>query len=344
VYLIAALILCFTLLASIVNFSNKLYYVFLGVFLFLLGGLRWGVGTDWQAYFEYFTENNTLIDFLDGEIKEFLFAICAFAFKSLSEQYTLFLLFQSAIVTAAYLLFLYKYTNGSRFVLMLYFLNSIGNIYFVRQTIASAFFLLSLHYFISRKLLLGLFSQILGVGYHYTSGVLVFFNAYISRKFLVIAFPVLFVLCVLFGDYISSYISLKMSLYFMSESANIFFEDNYEGLTSVKLIWIFYLMAIIYILKKVKIESSIDNAFAGTFFSIYTALFIVGIFAPQFNRFTQYFSVFEQVALVLILNECRGWRRVFFVLMVIILYCAKYYFRISSWPGETDIYKIQLNL
>jgi hypothetical protein len=338
VYLIALLIVVFTLAASISNLNSKIYYICICIVLIILGGFRWGVGTDWSTYLTYFNTNITINEFLDGDIKEYAYALTAFVFKSIFENYTFFLLFQSTIVASIFLFFLYTYSKGSLFVVLLYFLNSIGNIYFVRQTIASAFFLLALHYLIQRKIGRGLFYQFVGVGFHYTSSLLSIFSIFLSKKIFIVIIFALPLFFFLFSEYITSYFLFKFSLYFLSGETNEFFYENYEALTPIKLIWCLYLIFIIYFCKILTIYSNRDNAFSGYFFYFYSVLFVLGIAIPQFNRLTQYFSVFEQIILSLIVAKIKGWLKVYFVIFILILYFAKYYFRISAWPGETDIY------
>lgn len=337
-YLIAFFILLITFAASLSNLNRKIYYFFICFLFIFLGGFRWSVGTDWNTYISYFYNNSSFNDFINGDIKEFAYALSAFIFKSISDNYTYFLLFQSTIAASIFLFFLYTYSNGSILAVLLFFLNSIGNIYFVRQTIASAFFLLALHFFLKQKLGRSLFYQLIGVGFHYTSALLSFIFILSSRKIFYLGIFFFSLIFIFFNDYISNYFLFKISLYFSSGETDEFFSENYGGLTPIKLIWCLYLFFILYLCRLFSVYSSRDNAFSVHFFGVYTLLFILGIAIPQLNRLTQYFSVFEQIILSLIVAKINGWLKVFFVLFVLILYFVKYHFRISAWPEETDVF------
>jgi hypothetical protein len=343
-YLIAALTLIVISSAALANLKRNLLYIIFGFFLFLLGGFRWGVGTDWNSYFLHFNENTSLADFLGSDIKEFAYGFTAFSLKFIFHEYSFFLLFQSALVSFLFLFFLYKYSNGSRVALLLYFLNTIGNIYFVRQTVAAAFFLLTLHYFLSRKELRGFVSFFVGIGFHYTSLALSVLVIFSSKKYLILALIFLPLLFVFFGEYIVFYLSQKISLYFLSSETNEFFEDNYEGLTAVKLIWCLYLLIVLTFYKISSVKTCRSNAYAVYFFCIYIVLFVFGVAVPQLNRLTQYFSIFEQIVVALIVGQSKGVLKILLFLFFLILYLIKYHFRISAWPGETDIYNSIFNL
>jgi len=146
--------------------ENKFFFSFLCFFLFILSFIRWKTGTDWETYNVFFDAS---IDWNIESEFEWGFARINEVVKILFDNYTV-LLFILAII-----LFFFQSTALLKFspypVTSLLFLWSISfaNIFFVRQSIATAILFFSIKYIRERKLFNFLLCLFVAMLFHRTS-------------------------------------------------------------------------------------------------------------------------------------------------------------------------------
>ncbi len=125
-------------------------YLFILLNFILIAGLRYKIGSDTLVYMEEYIEYPSLFDLARYDILWVLFcAIC----KTISKSFFFMQFVQALIINCIYFYFIYKNTNYRFTALFLYFI--FGFLYFnteiMRESLAVAIFLLSLHSFYKKK-------------------------------------------------------------------------------------------------------------------------------------------------------------------------------------------------
>lgn len=150
------------------------YFCLIGLFWFL-GIIRWETGTDWDSYYDFFNNNNTLAEFENRAFEPF-YTYIAYVVKSLTEEYWVFLLVCTFLIYILVTPTIYKYSPLPFVSLLLYFLLRKADIFFTRESIALAFCFLSIRFIEKRKLIPFIISVLIGMQFH--KSVIVFMPAY----------------------------------------------------------------------------------------------------------------------------------------------------------------------
>ena len=145
-------IICFTSFCEIFdkrfgNFTHKSYFVFF-LILFALATLRWERGTDWEAYYDYFSSIQKL-DFSNNF--EWGFVLLNYIVHVIFENYTALLCIQALIFYLCISKIIKKYSVYPLFSLLCFFAVTKGGIFFIRQHIAMAILMYAVKYIISSE-------------------------------------------------------------------------------------------------------------------------------------------------------------------------------------------------
>lgn len=157
--------------------SYKLFFVCLiGIVLILVGGLRWETGTDWNSYYNFFTNNYSYDDFTSFDF-EYLYAVLAFTIKQFSDSYSIFLLVFCSLTISLKLYGFCKISNYNFIFLtiLLYYANQLGDVSSNRQSLAMSFVLVSLYFVINKRLILFLVTTYIAFLFH--ASAIIFFLA-----------------------------------------------------------------------------------------------------------------------------------------------------------------------
>lgn len=177
-------------------------YIFLSVFLFILSFIRWETGSDWENYYDFFIHAPDW-----GEFREFepLFATLNTLTYYIGGNYTSLLFILSAI------LFLFQTKSISLYSLYpitsLYILMGIsfGNVFYIRQTIATCILFYATKYIEEKKLLQFLFLIIIATLLHRSSIIFIFawwiYNLNLKKKTIIYT-----VIASLFASALAAYI------------------------------------------------------------------------------------------------------------------------------------------
>ena len=143
--------------------KKKIAYCFLFLIVFF-DGLRWETGTDWKTYYDGY--QNLLDGFQPGF--EIGFSFYSFIIRSLTDNYSLFLLITTFIIYFGIYIPILKLTNFS--FTSLFFLTAHVPWYSgsLRQMLATVFFCHSLKYIHDRKLFKFVITLIFGATFHST--------------------------------------------------------------------------------------------------------------------------------------------------------------------------------
>jgi hypothetical protein len=336
IYLICAFGVLLSMLAS-VRPSRGLIFAYFMLFTAVLGGLRWNSGTDWNAYFSYFSRNYSLDSFLNGDIQEPVHALYTYGIKNTLGSYSAYLIPLAITISVINISLLYRYANGSGFVLCLYFLNTFGCIFFVRQTVASSFALLFLHQLKKGKKLGSFLSLCVSVGYHYSAAV--FGLAYVTvLKSTRLRIAFLLVLSGIVAVAINfPYVQEKIFFYFISGATDDFYDDSFTSFLSARGLWLIIMVLLAFILRK-SVQTE-DERFIARMYYVLCAISFGSFYVPLVSRFIQYFSFYEVVSFGIVVKSVRNQLLRFMLASVILLlYGYKLYAKINFWPGESDVY------
>lgn len=172
-------------------------------------GFRWGIGTDWINYYEYF--NNCTTQFSDSEF-EIGYVILNKAIRNLTENYSVFLIIHAIIVYVLLSRTILKYSVNPLFSFFLLYCIMLTYLGMNRQYIALAICLYSIKYVFSREILKFLISVTVAFLFHKSAImflIVYFINKEISAKYY------LSILIIISGISISGIInSLPLGLFY----------------------------------------------------------------------------------------------------------------------------------
>lgn len=160
---------------SLKSSQKKLIYLSLIILFWILSFIRWETGTDWDSYYYFFRNNDTLEEFKNRLFEPF-YTYIAYYVKQITDEYWVLLLIYSSIIYILVTPTISKYSPLPFVSLMLYFMLRKADIFFTRESIALAFCLFSIKYIEKRKLFPFLITVLIGVQFH--KSVVVFLPAY----------------------------------------------------------------------------------------------------------------------------------------------------------------------
>lgn len=131
------------------SIKKKFFYLFLLVvtIFFILSFVRWQRGTDWTSYQILFVTSV----YSASAFFEIGFAYLAYIIRSFTDNYTIFLFIEALILFTLKYPVIYKLSPYPLFSLLVSFGLYFGDIFFVRQNIASAILFTALIFIIYRR-------------------------------------------------------------------------------------------------------------------------------------------------------------------------------------------------
>ncbi|WP_444314052.1 EpsG family protein [Megamonas funiformis] len=149
-----------TTIVSFMEFFNiKLKtkkYIFIGISIIyiFISGLRWN-NPDWIVYYPFFMENNTLDDFWYGNIPvDKGFGLINFVVKSFTDEYTILLFALAILIISIKVNFIIKFATFPLISLLYWFGTYIGDIFFIRQTLAICITLIAFRFILKKNFIL----------------------------------------------------------------------------------------------------------------------------------------------------------------------------------------------
>lgn len=156
-------------------------------------GLRDKMATDWDMYerfFNYYFTSINDLDFKNYKV-EIAFQVLQIAFHFISDNYNLFVLFQSFVFYSIVFFVFYRISSVPFIAIMLFYSLFIGMVGANRQMLALAFCLLGLYYYLKTNNYFIFLGFIFGGFLFHTSALLfttyLFFNRRIDSKIILIA-------------------------------------------------------------------------------------------------------------------------------------------------------------
>lgn len=336
-----------------INYSyKKIFMICVLLICVLMGGFR-TIGTDWEQYYTYFMDRNTLAEFSDthyGLYYEAGFIYLNYIIKCITDEYYGMLLFLTAAICFFKYKMITKISKGDLVlvILALNFSYYLGDFFPVRQNLAIAITIYSIIFIVKRDLFK--FILIILVASLFHRSAIIFFPAYwiyykdISNKKVIILIIISFLIG--YTEIISKIVMLfsniditlidKLIAYTergeLSESANIAGPVKLLFSFSKKIV---LLLVFLYIKNKVQLE--FYKGFFNFFLVSIVISLIFGFSAPEVSARAQVFYNFVEIFLVAgILKLSDKIKYKILIWSLIVIYCfVQYYYAIYKFY---DIY------
>lgn len=331
---------------------KKIFMVCILLICTLIAGFR-TIGTDWEQYYTYFIDRNTLDEFRDthyGLYYEIGFVYINYIIKCISDEYYGMLLF----LTAAICFFKYKMIikiskgNLALVILALNFSYYLGDFFPVRQNLAIAIAIYSIIFIVKKDLFKFILIVLIASLFHRSA--IIFFPAYwiyyrdISNKKVIILIIVSFFIG--YTELISKIImvfsgidiTLIDKLIAYTERGELSEAPNIAG--PVKILFSFskkIVLLLVFLYIKNKIQLEYYKGFFNFFLVSIIISLIFGFSAPEVSARAQVFYNFIEIFLVAgILQVTEKIKYKVFIWVIIVIYCfIQYYYAIYKFY---DIY------
>ncbi len=319
------------------NIQTNVLFIILCIILVLFAGLRSEIGSDWFAYFNYYSNNTGNFEFGYSEISKL--------FHQLHFHYNIFLIFINFISILLIGISIYKHSRITIFPLLLFFSNLYlyYNFSGMRQAVAISFTCFALNYAYNRNFLLFFLFVFFAFLFHSTA--IVFLLVYfLPRK--TINFKHLLILILIFiGLY-----TIKEKLFFaLAEFKDVNFYTVVQE-KSDSIITEFYIGALVRLLLIFVIIAFARKMLENVKFIYFFNIYIFGIFlfmstyliSPDIGvRLSSYFTIIDIFLLGNILSSVNFRKK----LAISMLYSIIIFYKLSWYSGiDSYYYKTIFNL
>ncbi|KAF2513538.1 EpsG family protein [Flavobacterium foetidum] len=239
-------------------------FLFLSLFLYILSFIRWETGTDWITYEFFF---NKITGWFGESEFEWGFARLNEFVKITFDNYSVLLFILGTILFSFQTKAIYNFSCYPLTSLWLLWCISLGNVFFVRQTVATVLMFYAIRFIQEKKLYYFCFFILLAMLFHRTSIVFIFawwvYKAKISvsRMLLIIGLSVVFSFVVgiiigKLGETLGGIFQQKVDVYFADSDATYGMEVSKEMLVIRAVLnkgFIFFVS--LYMLKKIEFKN-----------------------------------------------------------------------------------------
>lgn len=201
-------IICILSLIEILGLKKKQAlsaFFYLSTFLFILSLIRWETGTDWDAYVDFYEHLPEI-----GEESNFepLYHLVNYIGKHLFDSYTGVLFICASILFLFQSLSIYRLSIFPITTLFILYGSSFGNVFFIRQTIATVILFFSIVFIQEKKITKFLLCVFIATLFHYSSLIFLpawwIFNWNSSKKKLIILFIISLSTSVIIASFLQS--------------------------------------------------------------------------------------------------------------------------------------------
>lgn len=134
---------------------HKLIIIYLLAMIYIfLSATRWS-GLDWQMYYDFFLYNNSYDDFVNNSLGiDFGYGIINYLVKSFTDEYSVLISILAIIIISIKVNFILKFAMFPLLTMFYWFGTYMGDIFFIRQTLAVAITLIAFRFIVKKNFLL----------------------------------------------------------------------------------------------------------------------------------------------------------------------------------------------
>ena len=172
------MVACFSLFTALLPFNSRsktLLFAICIITFWLVSILRWETGTDWDSYYNFFSNNTSLQEF-NRELFEPIFTCINYLIKLQGFHYSILLFVFGTFIYTLSSSTIYRYSPLPIVSLLLYLLIRQADMLFVRESIALAILFFSTKFIVERNPLKFISAIVLASGFHYSA--IIFIPAY----------------------------------------------------------------------------------------------------------------------------------------------------------------------
>lgn len=288
-------------------------------------GLRWGVGTDWEIYYQYF-ESCLSQPYEQFEIGYRLLNI---AIRSITNYYTIFLLIHATLVYYLIGKSVNLYSVSPLFTIFIFYFLMLSFLGMNRQYIAFAIAIFSYRYILSNKLIP--FAICIIIGFLFHNSILIFVLAYFMNRRIRFNWLLIIFLSSLVISISGIINKLPLNLFYLlgsttGEKLQFFYENNFLQtnifftLLSLLKRSIWLILGLLYY-KKYETKSEYFHFFFNLYF-LATCIYIIfngTVLQIIVGRGLMYYSIAEIFLIpIIIMNFSKSFSRNFIVCLIIV--------------------------
>lgn len=344
-YFIIFVFLAFSLLmqTDIKKSNVRLLKVFSFVLVLIIGGLRFQVGADWEAYELFFLDLNSWEDVVSSRFEK-LFVLLNYGVKLIYNSYSFFIFILFLFSFSLKYSYIKKYSPDV-FISLIVYLYTIFLIYDInglRQGIALGLSMLSLKYIIERKLIN--FAVIITIACFFHTSAIIFYPFYFlarininnKKVFLTLITIILFAMPLRYFFQNSSFFQIMMETDSFSHYSAYTDGDSYKLNIPIFSVAVFQrlIIFILFLLTYNNIDTSSEIKISlrnGYFIGI--TLFLFFSFSSEMAaRLSFYYKSFEIIMIPLIVYSFKNKHKRFAMLVLFVVFAIIGISRLLSIP------------
>lgn len=318
--------------------------LFLSFIFLILASIRWKTGTDWVMYYDLYNNNNSLYDFLsvsdNVQAQEVGFCLLNWAVKSIFDDYNMLLFIIALIILVVKYDWYNRYMPFPLVALFVNFSSYLGDIFFIRQSLAIAITIFAFRYIVRKQFWLFI-SFVLIAGSMHTSAI-IFIPAYwiyhlqITAKKIVLlvaicigidAFKLTALAISAFMDFFPSdmgKIVQKIWEYYLLEQSGENFGNVMDGSARIMLAYlrrIFLIPIYLYFLPYISQHNAYYRGCLNLVVFGHILFFLTGILGMDFaGRLAIFYYIYEVLLITCLMILCKSLRSKFIFYILLSIY------------------------
>lgn len=350
-----------TTIVSFIEFFNiKLKikkYILIGISIIyiFISGLRWN-NPDWIVYYPFFIGNNTLDDFWYGNIPiDKGFGLINFIVKSFTDEYTILLFVLALLIVSIKVNFIIKFATFPLLSLLYWFGTYMGDIFFIRQTLAICITLIAFRFILKKNIALFVLFTLLAATIQVSviSFILAYFIFYkkIKIRYLILGL----IVSIIIGRMIDIGLLLKLNEFFyvlpdsdrLLEKVDFYYEAGYRS--DGPIVILTYIRRIIFIpielwaLSKIEKVNMYYRGYLNLIIFGYMIYFLFENMSPIIaTRISSAYYIYEIITIPMLFMIFKSLKIKISMFLILVLYLLiKYLYAINMYY---DVYVPYINI
>jgi hypothetical protein len=330
------------------NTTTFIFFLF-SFLLFILSFIRWDTGTDWNTYEFFFNRGDYW--FMESEFEWGFSRLNEFV-KIIFDNYTVLLFILGTIVFTFQTKAIFSYSCYPITSLWVLWCMSFGNVFFVRQTVATVLMFYSIKFIYQKKIYHFVFFVFLAMLFHRTSIIFIFawwvYKIHISTyKMLFIIFLSVFfsflvgIIIEKLGAVFGGLVQQKVDIYFADSDATYGMEASKEMLVTRAILnkgFIFFVA--LYMLKKIELKNTEYRGFLNLYWFGIVLYFSTISFSVVLGRLAVVYDLTLIILVAFILKYAHNiFEKLFLFLCFLVYFILKLYSTINLYYDVYVPYK-----